>query len=251
MAGGSHPTQAMRALKVLLAEQPSRTDARLALARIQMNGKQAKDAIETLAPVKKVSPAEAPQLFQILAFANLEAGNRDVARDYAHRWIENSADTNDKVNANRMLRYLDDLASNSTRTAAASARPAPVPQLSRDDSDSAPKLARPSPPPAAGPTVDVPKLPSVSGMLAELDCRGPLPKFVLQTAAGRVSLLMNDPTNVAISGLQSGTVDMNCGPQKPVAVWIEYDSPPSDEPDLKGIVRAIHYEPEPGKLKIR
>lgn len=62
---------------------------------------------------------------------------------------------------------------------------------------------------------------------------------------------MNDPTNVAISGLQSGTVDMNCGPQKPVAVWIEYDSPPSDEPGLKGIVRAIHYEPEPGKLKLR
>jgi hypothetical protein len=83
----------------------------------------------------------------------------------------------------------------------------------------------------------------------ELDCKGSLPKFVLQAAGGRVSFVMDDPKRVLISGLAENTIDLNCGPQKQVAVWIQYDPPPG--PGVKGIVRAIHYEPEPGKLKAR
>ena len=72
MSGGSHPAQAERALTTLLADQPNRIDVRLVLGQIQMSNKQAKDAIETLGLIKKITPADAPRLFQILAFANTQ-----------------------------------------------------------------------------------------------------------------------------------------------------------------------------------
>ena len=40
---------------------------------------------------------------------------------------------------------------------------------------------------------------------------------------------MGDPKNMLIRGLPDGTIDMNCGPQKSVAVCLEYDPPPADD----------------------
>ncbi len=256
MASRAKPTQAMAALQTLMADQPNRFEVRLALAQIQMNSKLAKEAIETLAPVKKVTPADAPRFFQILAFAHTQTGDREAARANAQRWLDNTQDTDEKLNANRMLRYFDEQDAAAARPArAAQSSPAPLPRLDKvdggDAGDSTPKLARapsasgftPEPAPAR---LD---LPSFSGTLVELDCKGALPKFVVQAAGGRVSFAMDDPKRVLISGLAENTIDLNCGPQKQVAVWIQYDPPTG--PGVKGIVRAIHYEPEPGKLKAR
>jgi Tfp pilus assembly protein PilF len=254
MAGASNPLQAMRALNTLLADQPARVDVRLVVAQIQISNKQAKEAIETLSVLKKVTPAEAPKFFRILAFANMEVGNRQEARVSAQRWLEYTQDTDEKVNANRLLRYLDDREAVAARPAAAPARPpVPAPNLAREDTESRPTLVRPIAPTAEvpQPAPAIPQMPSIAGNLAELDCKGPLPKFVLQTDNGRVSLLMDDPVKILITGLQEGAVDMNCGPQKQVAVWIEYEPPPAGQPGVKGIVRAIHYEPPAGKLRQR
>jgi hypothetical protein len=90
-------------------------------------------------------------------------------------------------------------------------------------------------------------LPSITGKLVELDCKGPLPKFILQTDSGRVSFVMDDPKNVQITGLPDTTIDMKCGPQKQVAVQIQYDAPAAPSPGVMGIARAIHYGPETGK----
>ena len=60
---------------------------------------------------------------------------------------------------------------------------------------------------------------------------------------------MDDPKNVLITGLRESTVDMNCGPQKRAMVSIQYEPPAMAVGDVKGIVRAIHYEPEAGNLK--
>lgn len=252
MAARAKPTQAMGALQTLLADQPARMEVRLALAQIQMSNKLAKEAIDTLSPIKKVTPADAPRFFQILAFAHLETGDRPSARANAQRWLDNTQDTDEKTNANRMIRYLDDQQAAAARPATASAAsPPPLPRFSSgDEGDSLPKLVRtqPSTPEQAPARLE---LPSVSGTLVELDCKGPQPKFVLQAESGRISFVMDDPKKVLISGLPENTIDMNCGPQKQVAVWIQYDPPTAAAAGVKGIVRAIHYEPEPGKLKGR
>jgi len=255
MAARAKPQQAMGALQTLLAGQPNRFEVRFALAQIQMGSKLAKEAIETLAPVKKVTPEDAPRFFQILAFAHMQNGEREAARANAQRWLDNTKDSDEKLNANRMIRYLDEQDAAAARPAnAAQSSPAPPPRLNNPDKgdagDSAPKLARAQPPTPEQAPARL-ELPSVSGTLVELDCKGPLPKFVLQAEGGRVSLLMDDPKSVLISGLAEGTIDLNCGPLKQVAVWIQYDPPTAAAAGVKGIVRAIHYEPQPGQLKAR
>jgi hypothetical protein len=41
-----------------------------------------------------------------------------------------------------------------------------------------------------------PGLPSISGKFEELDCSGPTPKLVLETSAGKVAFLMDQPDRV-------------------------------------------------------
>jgi hypothetical protein len=258
MGARAKPQEAMAALQTLMADQPARLEVRLMLAQEQMTSKLAKEAIETLAPVKKVPAEDAHRLFQILAFARLQNGEREAARANARRWLDNTKDEDEKLNAQKLLKYLDDQDAAAARRAAAStARAVAETQPPKDADAGNPTLQRAR---AQAPTPDgfTPEqaparldLPSVSGTLVELDCKGRQPRFVLQTAAGRVALLMDDPKSVLISGLSEGTVDLNCGPLKQVAVWIQYAPPTAAAVGVKGIVRAIHYEPEPGKLKAR
>jgi tetratricopeptide (TPR) repeat protein len=245
MVGESNPPQAMVALRTLLADQPDRMEARLVLAQIQMNGKLAKDAIETLRPVKAVTPKDAPRFFQILAFANLEVGDTQAARASVQRWIENSQDPDEKTEANRVLHYLDAKEADAARPQVSSAPPPAPPRLSDDNDDvTHTQLTRAEAPPSAPPqSMPVkPALPSISGTLVALDCQGSRPKFVLQTERGRVSFILKDPTKMLIFGLPEGTIDMSCGPQKPTAVRIQYDPPSVRSPGVMGIARELHFE---------
>jgi Tfp pilus assembly protein PilF len=250
MAAQTDASQAMFALSLLLTDQPGRTDARLALAQIQTNNKRPMQAIATLSSLKAVTPADAPRLFQILAYAHMETGNRAAAQVNAQRWLDNTQDAGEKADATRLLRYLNAQDAAAARPGAALTEPAPrLLQPTDGDSDSRPRLARAVPPPSLAsdriPAEPVP--PSISGILLELDCKGPLPKLVLQTDNGRVSFVMDDPKQVRITGLPDTTIDMKCGPQKQVAVRIQYDPPAEASLGVMGIARAIRYEPEAGK----
>jgi Tfp pilus assembly protein PilF len=251
MVGESNPAQAMLALTTLLADQPERMEVRLVLAQIQMNGKLAKEAIETLGAVKKVTPKDASRFFQILAFAHMEMGNAQAARANAQRWIENSQEPEEKIAANRMLLYLDAKEADAARPKISSAAPPAPPRLGDDTDDvSHPKLTRAEAPPSSSPPDSIPvkpPLPSISGTLVALDCQGSRLKFVLQTERGRVSFILEDPTKMQIFGLPEGTVDMSCGPQKPAAVSIQYDPPSAPSPGVMGIARALHFEADGDK----
>ena len=142
MANRSNSAQAMRALQLLLADQPARMEVRLVLAQIQMNGKLAKEAIETLSPVKKVTPADAPQFFLIMAFANMEVGNRGAARANAQGWMDNVQDPDRKLEASRLIRYLDSQEAEAQRAAVASQTPTPLPRRNDDGANS---ISRPVP----------------------------------------------------------------------------------------------------------
>lgn len=246
MAARPDPSQAMLALSLLLADQPNRMDVRLTLAQIQMNSKRPVQAIVTLGSVKAVTPADAPRLFQILAYANMETGNRAAAHTNAQRWLDNTKDAGEKADAARLLRYLDAQDAAATRRGGpATVSPQSLPPSGDGDGDSRPTLARAVPPPSF--TADRAPvnlaLPSISGTLLDLDCEGSSPKFVLQTDSGRVSFIMDDPKDVQITGLPDTMIDMQCGPQKPTAVRIQYVPPSAPSPGVMGIARAIHYEP--------
>ena len=250
MAARPDPSNAILALSLLLADQPNRMDVRLTLAQIQMNSKRAMQAIVTLGTVKAVTPADAPRMFQILAYAHMESGNRAAARSNAQRWLDNTQDAAEKASATRLIRYLDAQGAAAARSGGPSTpSPRPLPPPGDTDSDSRPTLARTVPPPSFTPDrapVSL-ALPSIAGTLMELNCEGPLPKFVLQTESGRVSFVMDDPKDVQITGLPDTTIDMKCGPRKQVAVRIQYVPPAAPAPGVMGVARAIHYEPEAGK----
>jgi Tfp pilus assembly protein PilF len=108
LAAATEPVQAMRVLKLLLAGQPSRADARLELAGIQMSRGWFKDAVVTLEPVPEVAPGDAHRLYQILTMAHLELGNRAVALGHARRWLESAQDNSQRTNAGRMVHFLEE-----------------------------------------------------------------------------------------------------------------------------------------------
>ncbi len=80
---------------------------------------------------------------------------------------------------------------------------------------------------------------TTAGTFVELGC-GEQIKVVVQTAQGRKNFLIKNPANVIVSGPKGGTVDLECGPQKPVNVRIQYG--PSDAAALDGLVQALYFE---------
>jgi Flp pilus assembly protein TadD len=107
MTGNSDIAGSIRILKRLLGEQPERVDVRLELADLQLTSKRSDAALEMLKPVRKVDKEQAPRLFRILAYANLEAGNREEARIAARRFQEVAETSEHKSEAARLLDYLD------------------------------------------------------------------------------------------------------------------------------------------------
>ena len=107
LGANSDPDGAARALNVLLEGEPGRLDVRLALAGVQLSHRHAKEALDTLAPVKSVTPADAPRLFELFAFAKMENGDLTAARADATRWLSNAKEPDDRERANRFIESLD------------------------------------------------------------------------------------------------------------------------------------------------
>ncbi len=226
------PHDAARSIQVLgelVRQEPDRLDARLELASMQYRAHAAKDALQTLAPVKKVTPEDAPRLLTMLALANLEAGDREKARIAANQLKSVSKNVEDRDRADSILRFIDNSAS-STATSA----------LSLPDRDAPPLLRyRDSPPESQHPLV---RRPSFTGKFVELQC-GDQTKVVVETPEGKKLLLIDDPTKLLVNGKNGETMDLACGQQKPVQVRVEYDPAASNRPGIDGVARAIHFDP--------
>jgi Tfp pilus assembly protein PilF len=247
MAGQADPPQAMRALSALLDQQSQRMEVRLFLSQVQLSAKQPQLAIDTLQPVRNVSAADAPRFFRLLALAYSGVENNEQALVAARRWRENSKDLADQESADRLLQYLS--------RPKQEARSAPPELPSQQEVGQAPPTLRRAPPSPADFVTETPAeravLPSISGSFVEMDCKGARPKLILQTDSGRIAFLMDDPDKLTAYGLpDAGGLSLSCGPQKPVDVRIQYEPPADDQTGVKGLARAIHFEPELG-LKLR
>jgi len=246
LAANTDPAGAAGALKALLEGQPGRVEVRLVLGGLQLNNHQPKDALETLTPVKSVSPADAPRLFEMLAFARKENGEDTAARNDALQWLSNAKDADERERANRFIKALDGPAAMAMRQPASPviapdvpARDAPEgipPRIARTEAATQQQTS-PEPVPES-------KLLSVRGSFDELDCSGPTPKFVVQTNGGKVVLSMDEPDTIVISGLGSGTVDMHCGRQKPSPVSVRYEPAVASQAGVAGRVKSIQFGSE-------
>jgi Tfp pilus assembly protein PilF len=240
MTGQADPPQAMRALSALLDQQPQRMEVRLFLSQVQLLAKQPQLVIDTLQPVRSVTPADAPRFFQLLAFAYNEVENKEQALVAARRWRENSEDVADQNSADQLLQFLERPKQEARSAVARLPSPTPTPSPAPSSGDFVTET------PAAKPV-----LPSSEGSFVEMDCRGPQPKLILQTDSGRIAFLMDDPDKLTAYGLPNAAgLSLTCGPQKPADVRIQYEPPADGQTGVKGLARAIHFEPKPG-LKLR
>ncbi len=220
----------IRAFSELLKQEPSRIDVRMELANVQLRSQQPKEAVETLKPVKKITPEDAPRFLTLIAYGYLQSGDRDEARKAAEQLKRVALNVEQKNTADQILKFLD-----------APAR-ASLPQVRAGGADERARLQRREAPPM---TLEVrtaaPKWESVTGKFVELQCADPA-KIVLETADGKKILMIDDPAKLLVNGQNGVKMDLTCGPQKPVSVRIDYAPAGPNQNGVHGLARAIHFE---------
>jgi tetratricopeptide (TPR) repeat protein len=235
--------KAIQAFSELLKQDSTRLDVRLELASVQLHTHAAKAALETLAPVKKVTPEDAPKLLTTLAYANLEAGNREPARNAALQLMQVAKTPEERDRATQLIKYLD-----GPQRTAMTPSPAPRPEVKREPGDERPVLQRREA--LQSEFVEEyknpqPKYESFSGKFIELQCAAK-PRIILETAQGRKTLLIDNPSALTVNGNGGATMDLVCGRQKGAKVRIDYAPPTEAGPKqagIDGLARGITFEP--------
>jgi tetratricopeptide (TPR) repeat protein len=222
---------AVAALTDLFKLEPARLDVRMELAALHLNARRPGSALSILSDVRTVTEDDAPRFFTLLANAQLQLRDLDGARITMAKLAANAKTSEDRARVEQMQRYLEQ----------PSAKP---PEVADDSSggtgpDKVPRLVRPAP---AG--VRPPLLPSpeIEGSFVEFVCLEKSFKVVVDTEKGKKGFLIPDPNQVVIVGRAGGKVELNCGPQTPVHVKLEY-TPSTSGTDADGILKILYFEP--------
>jgi hypothetical protein len=220
LAEGRDRALAGRVFGDLVAQQPERIDVRLQLGQVRMMQNDASAALAAVTPIHKVTPADAPALFRILAFANLKLGNMEAARDNAERLKQTAVSESDRREAERLLSYLKASKTPPAEMVQPDVESTGRPTLSHRD-QVVPETA-PVAPQAA------PARPSAHGLFVELRCAGANATLILRTSAGESKkFYLDKPDQVTIESAAGNRMDFACGPQKPKEVTVEFDPAPA------------------------
>ena len=225
LAERDHPQQAVSALTDLSTLEPERPDVRMELAALHLSARHAAAALGVLAEVKTVTSEEAPRLFTLLANTQIMLGDRAAARVSVARLKESAKTPVDRTGAADLERYLDQA-------------DAPLPEMATIAPLERPRLRRQTltaeePPKPA---------PEIEGSFVEFICSDKNLKVVVDTAQGKKSFLIPDPKEIVVVGRAGGKVDLNCGPQTPVHVKLEY-TPSAAGADADGNLKILYFEP--------
>ncbi len=227
---------ALQALSELLVKQPERVDARIELAAMQLRAGHAPAALQALAPVRKVTSAEAGRFFTLLAYAHFQNGDTEEARKAAQRVASLATTAEDRSRADQLLKYLDGEKLDRAKTAALTAA---------GPGDRAPLLTRRQAEETSSSGTEQAAKPSITGSFVQLDCEGAKARIVLLSGNRKTTFLIQDPTRIQVIGPtdKAGKMDLTCGPQKPATVRVEYEPAPSSIPNVDGLVRVIQFDP--------
>jgi Flp pilus assembly protein TadD len=235
------PKQAISVFQDLLEQEPARSDVRIELASALYNDNQAGEALKVLAKLPGVSYDEAPRYYSLAAYVALKLGDRKQAKALAEMLMNaKKATPGDKQRAQQLLAFLNQ-----------PERPAPAAavRMPANDDGAPPVLRRQSP---AGEVDAAPVRQlkirlgqaSLSGKLVEFVC-GDSPKLIVETSAGKKTLLIERPDRIVVTGREDGRAEMECGVQKPAAlVEVEYDQPGAGMA-VDGLVRAVTFGAAP------
>lgn len=226
LAERERPDDAINALMDLHQLEPDRLDVRMELAYLYQNARRPGAELSVLADVTSVTPEDAPRFFTLLANAQIQLGDRAGARVTVARLAANAKTPADRSRVEQMQRYLDQ----------ADARP---PTVAAGGPEEVPRLVRPAPTAQTGAVP--PPAPEVEGSFVEFVCLEKSFKVIVDTGKGKKGFLIPDPNQVVIVGRSGGKVELNCGPQKPVHVKLEY-APDTTGADADGVLKILYFE---------
>lgn len=197
------------------------------LAALQLNARRPGGALSVLADVRSVTPEDAPRFFSLLANAQLQLRDLDGARVTVAKLAANAKTPEDRTRVEQMQRYLEQ--SNT-----------PAPPIAINAPEGPPRLTRPAAPTQS--SALPPPTPEIEGSFVEFICLEKGFKVIVDTSKGKKGFLIPDPNQVVIVGRAGGKVDLNCGPQTPAHVKVEYE-PSTTASDADGILKVLFFEP--------
>ena len=234
LAEREHPENAIDVLTDLFRLEPERLDVRMELAALHLNARRPGAALSSLADVSSVTPEDAPRFFTLLANAQIQLGDRAGARITVAKLAANAKEPADRARVEQMQRFLEE------PSASPPAIRASITQDTRQDTpEPSPRLLRRAP---TFERTTEPAPPEIEGSFVEFVCLEKTFKVMVDTPQGKKGFLIPDPKQIVIVGREGGKVDLNCGPQKPVHVKLEY-TPAASTADADGILRILYFEP--------
>ncbi len=196
-------------LKSVLAKalelRPDLTEARLLLGFHLYNTHDYPAAIDQLGKVKKVAPDRIASYFQVLAYSQLELGNRSAARPHAEKARENARTPEEIAQAEELLRFIN----------------------SNTEGNSAPAIS------AA-------EVLSTEGSLQSVECLGQKTKIHIVAGGRPHTFLIADPSQVQMK--KPVTLEIVCGEQRGEPVLVVYTLNTDASLNAEGIVKTLEIK---------
>ena len=206
LAARQPPSRIIPILERALKSKTDFPEAMLQLGLLRVADRQFESGIGMLMSIQNVTPERAPALFITLAYAYLETGDLEMAKqnaETAKKWAQTPQDTERLA---QMTEFIEARAK------------LPVPPRPGE------------------------KLQSVEGIVQAVDCGTGGNSLRLQAGERTLDLLLPDAKAVEFSLAGGKSLEIHCGPQQPpFRVKIEYAPVSVMEKGLTGVIRRLDY----------
>jgi Flp pilus assembly protein TadD len=234
-SGADAVKNALPAFRKALDLKPDYAEARVQLGLMLVNTRDYPEALVQLRQVKKVDPEQAQWFFPALAYAYLQTGDKEKAREnaeFAKMWAKTPQQIE---HADALLQSLE-----SKKTVARTAPPGEqVPRMKRVERSEF-QVAEERPP--ANPFVAKDdQMSHVEGVAQKLDCSGKTARFHVLVGKTAMVFEIPDPDRVLIKHSGEMQHDFACGVQKPYKVSVDYAILPDSKSGSAGIVRGLEF----------
>jgi tetratricopeptide (TPR) repeat protein len=199
------PAKVIPILERAVQSKPDYADALLQLGVLRVATRQFEGGISALMSIQNVTPERATGLFFALAYAYLQTGDLDRARENAltaKKWSKSPEQVKQLAN---VLDFVEARAKLPT-------------------------------PPHPGE-----KLQSVKGLAQSIDCATGGNRLRLQSGQKDFVFILPDPKAIEFTSVTGGTLNLRCGPQKPFNVMVEYAPVSVMEQGITGVVRRLDF----------
>ena len=212
------------ALERALALKPGFDDARFHLALIEKNAGDYESAVANFRAIRNIAPARAYNYWAALADALIQLDRRDQGRAASKHALEHATTAAERAHAQQLAFLADtDFAVQFTvgKNGRAELATTRIPHATADFNP----FIQPDD-----------KIRHVEGALREIECSGPVTRFVVETPEGRVTLAIPDPGHVQMRNAPS---EFTCGKQQPINVAVDYAATPGSQ--AAGVVRGMQF----------